>query len=166
MVDLRRLFRHLTITRSELRSSFAAAVIEAIEAEIRSAERRHGGELRFAVELALPVSALLRNTSPRQRAVEVFSELRVWDTEENSGVLIYVLLADRDVEIVADRGICRHVAPAEWEAICHEMEDHFRRGEFLDGARAGVRRISELLVRHFPPRRENPNELPDRPLVR
>ena len=122
--------------------------------------------MRFAVEPALPLARVLRGASPRERALEVFGDLRIWDTEENCGVLVYLLLADRDVEIVADRGIHAHVGAAAWEAICRKMETAFRAGRFTDGVEAGIAAINALLARHYP--REGPgadNELPDRPVV-
>ncbi len=95
----------------------------------------------------------------------MFSELRVWDTEHNTGVLIYLLLADRDVEIVADRGVAGRVAPAEWEAICREMEAHLREDRYEAGALAGIRATSDLLARHFPARGPGRGEQPDRPVA-
>jgi uncharacterized membrane protein len=108
---------------------------------------------------------LLRNQSARGRAIDMFSLLRVWDTEHNNGVLLYLLLADRDVEIVADRGISRHVAPDEWERICREMERAFRQGRFEEGVLAGIRTVSAHLVRHHPGEGKRLNELPDAPVV-
>jgi uncharacterized membrane protein len=126
----------------------------------------HGGELRFAVEPALPLAALLRKMTPRERAVQVFSQLKVWDTEYNSGVLIYLLLAERDVEIVADRGIHTKVGEAAWREICGQMERRFRRREFELGVLEGIRAITALLRQHFPTHEnENPNELPDAPVI-
>jgi uncharacterized membrane protein len=103
--------------------------------------------------------------SPRARAVAVFSQLRVWDTEQNSGVLIYLLLADRDVEIVADRGIHRRVGEATWEAVCKRMEGHFRSGRFEEGVIAGISEVSALLRSHFPAGPGDVDELPDKPVV-
>ena len=97
--------------------AFPPSAMAAIEEAIAKSEREHSGELRFAVEPALDTSALLAGQSGRERALEVFSQLRVWDTEENNGVLIYLLLADRDIEIVADRGVNARVPQAEWEKI-------------------------------------------------
>ena len=88
---------------------------------------------------------------PRERALDIFSQLRVWDTEHNNGVLIYLLLADRDVEIIADRGIDAHVGAAGWETICRAMEKDFRAGLFEHGVIKGIEDVSRLLARHFPP---------------
>jgi uncharacterized membrane protein len=117
------------------------------------------------VEAALPLARVVRKLSPRERALEVFAQARVWDTDENNGVLIYLLLADRDVEIVADRGIHAHVGEAAWEAICHRMEAAFRDGRFADGLAEGVREVSALLAQHFPGGADDADELPNRPVV-
>jgi uncharacterized membrane protein len=163
-MNFKRLLKHLLLPDWLLRRHFPAATLAAIERAIADSEVRHTGELRFVVEGALHPSQLLRGVSARERALEVFSALRVWDTEANNGVLIYLLLADRDVEIVADRGCNHSVSPAQWEAICQEMEQRFRRGEFEAGALAGIRLVDELLRRHFPASGDNPDELPNRPL--
>ncbi len=139
--------------------------MRAIEESIRASEATHHGQIRFAVEAALDLLPLLRNQSARGRAIDVFSLLRVWDTEHNNGVLIYLLLADRDVEIVADRGVSRLVAPAAWERICREMERAFRDRRFEEGVLAGIEAVGAHLVRHYPGASKRPNELPDAPVV-
>jgi uncharacterized membrane protein len=144
---------------------FPKATMQAIEDAIATEERRHDGELRFAVEAALPLADLIAGTSAHERAIELFSRLRVWDTEQNAGVLIYLLLADRRVEIVADRGIHARVGATAWEAICGAMQREFAQRRFEQGAITGVRAISDLLATHFPPRGVNPDELPNRPVV-
>jgi uncharacterized membrane protein len=136
-----------------------------IEQAIRESEATHNGQIRFAVEAALDIGPLLRNQSARERAIDVFSFLRVWDTEHNNGVLVYLLLADRDVEIVADRGIARRVAPEEWERVCRDMEAAFREGRFENGVIDGIRAVSAHLARHHPGTGGRPNELPDQPVV-
>jgi uncharacterized membrane protein len=148
------------------RRAFDARALQALEAAIADAERDHRGEIRFAVEATLGPRALLRGQPARERALEVFSELRVWDTAEDNGVLIYVLLADHDVEIVADRGVAARVDTAEWAAICRDMEACFKAGRYADGAGAGIRRVGTLLARHYPGADRAGNELPDRPHVR
>lgn len=148
------------------RRAFDARALQALEAAIADAERGHRGEIRFAVEATLGPRALLRGQPARERALEVFSELRVWDTAEDNGVLIYVLLADHDVEIVADRGVAARVDTAEWAAICRDMEACFKAGRYADGAGAGIRRVGTLLARHYPGADRAGNELPDRPHVR
>jgi uncharacterized membrane protein len=139
--------------------------MRAIEHAIRESERRHRGQIRFAVEAALDTGRLLRGLSARDRAIEVFARLRVWDTEHNNGVLIYLLLADRDVEIVADRGIDAQVGQAGWERICRELEAAFRAGRFEEGAVTAIRAVGAQLTRHYPGPGTRPNELPDSPVV-
>lgn len=166
-MNLRRMLRHLLPPPWLLRRrAFDARALQALEAAIADAERGHRGEIRFAVEATLGPRALLRGQPARERALEVFSELRVWDTAEDNGVLIYVLLADHDVEIVADRGVAARVDTAEWAAICRDMEACFKAGRYADGAGAGIRRVGTLLARHYPGADRAGNELPDRPHVR
>jgi uncharacterized membrane protein len=164
-MKLKRLLRHYLMPSWWVRWSFPAATLRRIETTIREAEKTHTGQIRFAVETALHTRPLLAGVSARARALDVFSRLRVWDTEHNNGVLIYLLLADRDVEIVADRGIHAKVGAAEWERICREMEAHFRAGQFEPGVLAGIRAVSAHLARHFPGDDKDANELPDSPVV-
>jgi uncharacterized membrane protein len=165
VADIRRLFRHLFSARWRVRRAFPMRAMRAIEAEIRQCEAMHEGELRFAVEGELDFLALLRNQSARERAIEVFSQLRIWDTGHNNGVLIYLLLADHDVEIIADRGIHAHVGDQGWEAICRDMELAFRQGRFEEGVIAGIRAVGAHLARHYPRRGEKANELPNAPVI-
>jgi uncharacterized membrane protein len=148
---------------------FPATTLDAIEEAIARAERTHAGEIRFAIESGLTPLHILNGMAPRARALEVFASLGVWDTEHNNGVLIYVQLADRNVEIIADRGFQGRVSPAEWEAVCRLMEEHFRAGRFKEGSIAGVDAIGNLLARHFPPNLNSTarshNQLPDRPTL-
>jgi len=162
-----RMLRHLFATPGRLRRAFPEAALERIQNAIAAAETEHSGEIRFAVEAVLPWSYLRRNAPVRERAVMVFSKLRVWDTELNNGVLAYVELADRDVEIVADCGIAGKVAPEQWRAIVDAMREHFRRGAFEAGAIEGIAAIGARLAEHFPlaPGAPNADELPDRPVV-
>ena len=162
---MRRLLKHLLYPDWLARRTFPSGSLDRIESEISKSEQRHRAELRFAIEAGLPLPALLRQTTPRERAQAAFGELRVWDTEENNGVLIYVQLLDRDIEIVADRGITAKVAQAEWEAICQAMEAAFRERRFEDGALQAIRRVGELLAQHFPAGAGNVNELPDKPAI-
>ena len=164
-MDYARLARHLLTFHGAVARTFPPAALASIERAIKKAERGHRGEIRFAAEAALESTALLHEQSARQRAVQVFSLLRVWDTEENNGVLIYLLLADRDVEIVADRGINAKVPATEWEQICRHMEAEFAKGRFEHGVLAGIEEVSRALARHFPPRPGDRNELPDRPTI-
>ena len=164
----RRLWRHVATDHRTVRRVFPEAAMTAIEKAIEAGEARHGGQVCVAIEAALPPARVLRHVTPRERALEVFGLLRVWDTEENSGVLLYLLLADRDVEIVADRGIHRRVGDAEWETICRALEDDFRAGRHAEGVVRAVNRVSDLLAAHFPAApggAGRTNELPDRPAV-
>jgi uncharacterized membrane protein len=164
-MSIARALRHLFAPPWTVRRAFPAAALDRIEAQIGASETHHRGEIRFVVEGALEFLPVARGLTPRSRALQIFSLLRVWDTEENSGVLIYVQLVDRDIEIVADRGIAARIAQDRWDAICHRMEEEFRAGRFGEGALAGVADVTELLVRHFPAGVRNPDELPDRPVV-
>ena len=166
-MDWGRWFRHLFSTRRELHRHFPPSTLSAIESAIAASEQHHAGEIRVAIESALDPSHVRHGRTPRQRALEVFAALGVWDTHANNGVLIYVLLADRDVEIVADRGFNDRVPLEEWSAVCHTMESRFRAGEYEAGAVEGVGRVGEIVARHFPaqPGDRNPNELPDRPTL-
>lgn len=164
-MNFKRIMRHLSTGRAAVRRVFPPRTLEAIEQTIRETETRHGGQIRFVVEAALDLSPLLAGQAARERAIEVFSQLRVWDTEHNNGVLIYLLLADRNVEIVADRGIHAKIGAEAWEAICREMEAAFRDGKFEAGVLAGIHAVGEHLARHFPPRSGKPNEMPDSPVM-
>jgi uncharacterized membrane protein len=157
-----RFFRHLASDHGSVRRTFPAPALARIEAAITDGERRHRGQVRFVAEASLPLARVLKRLPPRERALEVFGQLRIWDTEENCGVLVYLLLADRDVEIVADRGIHGKVGDAAWEAVCRRMEATFRARRFADGVEAGIAEINALLAQHYP--REfgaGPNELPN-----
>ncbi len=161
-----RFFRHLATDHGSARRAFPAEALARIAAAIADGERRHRGQVRFAVEASLPLARVLRGLPPRERALEVFGQLRIWDTEENCGVLIYLLLADRDVEIVADRGIHGRVGDATWETVCRTMEAAFREGRFADGAQAGIAEINALLAQHYPRAGgAGSNELPDTALL-
>jgi uncharacterized membrane protein len=164
-MDLARIARHLMATRWMVIRAFPGDTLTAIERAIKESEATHRGEIRFVVEGALEIAPLLRGQSARERAIDVFSQLRVWDTEHNNGVLIYLLLADRDVEIVADRGIHARVGPREWERICRKMEAAFRQSDFEGGVVAGIQEVTWRLAEHFPPIDDGRNELPDKPVV-
>ncbi len=145
-----RLLRHLFASPWAVRRRFPASVLEAIEAAIARTERRHGGELRWAIEGSLDGPALWRNGTPRERAMEVFSMLRMWDTEANNGVLIYVLLADRAVEIVADRGYGDVSASPGWLAACRSIEQRFAKGDYQRGAVEGIEAVGQLISARYP----------------
>ena len=171
-MELARILKHLIAPHWLVRRAFPAATLAAIEAAVAAAERRHAGELRFVVEAGLPLNALWHEVSARERAVEVFSRLRVWDTAYNSGVLIYLQLVDRRVEIVADRGINARVEQAQWDTICRGMELTFRDGDYARGALQAVESIGQLLAAKFPALPDSgeiaskaANELSDRPVI-
>jgi uncharacterized membrane protein len=164
-MNVKRIAKHLFAPEWIVRRAFPRAALERIEKAIKASESTHNGELRFAFEAGLDLVPLVRGITPRERAIELFSQLRVWDTEENSGVLIYLQFVDRDFEIVADRGVSAKVPQAEWDAICRRMEEAFRARRFEEGVRTGIRDITALLARHFPPRGINPDELSDKPVV-
>ncbi len=160
-----RILKHLFTPDWVARRAFPRAALNRIRDAIRESEKSHDGELRFAVEAGLDLALLLKGVTSRQHAREVFSRLGMWDTEHNSGVLIYVQLVDRRIEIVADRGISGKVGQDTWDAICRRMEAAFGAGHFEGGALGGIAEITALLARHFPPRGRNPDELPDSPVV-
>jgi uncharacterized membrane protein len=166
-MKIARWFRHWFTTPRAVSRAFPPAALKRIEAAIDAAERGHSGEIRFAVESALPWSYLKRDAPARERALMVFAKLRVWDTENNNGVLIYVELADHSIEIVADRGIARHVAPAEWQQLAAQMRDRFRSGAFEAGVIEVVDKVAQRLRAHYPldEARPNPDELTNRPVV-
>ncbi len=145
-----RSLRHFATDERRVRKAFSDDALARIGATIAEGEKRHRGQVRFVVEPALPLARVARRISPRERALEVFGLLRIWDTEENCGVLVYLLLADRAVEIVADRGIDRAVGAAAWESVCRDMEKAFAGERYAEGATQGIAAINELLARHFP----------------
>jgi uncharacterized membrane protein len=165
MVTFKRWLKHVFLPPWAWRRAFPQTTLDAIEAAIRASETTHSGEIRFAIENSFAGSWVWRGKTGRERAVEVFSNLRVWDTAHNSGVLVYLLLADHIIEIVADRGIAARVDASEWERVARAMEASFRQGEFERGALEGIRKISTLLAAHFPPGGDNPDELSNRPVI-
>ncbi|MCG2644245.1 MULTISPECIES: TPM domain-containing protein [Bradyrhizobium] len=160
-----RITRHLLQHHWRAKQVFPYDVLDRIEHAIKQSETTHSGQVRFVVEGALDGRPLFRNQHARERALDMFSHLRIWDTAHNNGILIYLLLADRDVEIIADRGIDAKVGAAGWEAICRAMEAEFRSGRFEQGVIHGVAAVSRELAKYFPPRGPHPNELPDKPVV-
>lgn len=165
-MNIGRFLKHSCTGHWLVRRYFSAAALESIGRAIKDCEAHHAGEIRFVIEAALHGGAAFAGITPRQRAVEVFAQQRVWDTEHNNGVLIYLLLADRAVEIVADRYVARGRVPqSEWDAACHELQKHFRRGDFETGAVAGVQAVASILAKYPPGPRDVGNELPDEPLL-
>jgi uncharacterized membrane protein len=159
-----RIGKHLIEHRWRVRRIFPPRVLAAIEQAIKTGEATHSGQVRFVVEGALDGAPLFSDQSARERALDIFSQLRIWDTAHNNGVLIYLLLADRDVEIIADRGIDARVGAAGWEEICKAMETDFKAGNFEAGVVRGIEAVSRQLAAHFPRRGGGPNELPDTPV--
>ncbi|TAM11602.1 MAG: hypothetical protein EPN72_10930 [Nevskiaceae bacterium] len=160
------MLRHVFSGNRALRRDFPRATLAAIETAIAAAEARHAGEIRFAIEPALTPRQIRAGVTARARALEVFSHLGVWDTEHNNGVLIYLLLADRAVEIVADRGVAGgRVQVGEWPAVARRMEQRFRAGDFRGGCVAGIEGVADVLARHPPGVRKAGNELPDAPVI-
>jgi len=164
-MSIKRIATHLVQHHWRARQIFPQAVLDRIEQAIRQGESTHSGQVRFVVEGALDGGSLFRNQPARDRALDVFSHLRIWDTAHNNGVLIYLLLADRDVEIIADRGIDAKVGGEGWERICRAMEAEFASGRFEQGVIGGIAAVSRELARHFPPQDPHANELPDAPVV-
>lgn len=161
----KRLLRHTLTPPWRVRQHFPARAMQAITQAIQQCETRHRGEIRFAVEAALDLPALLRNQTARDRAIAVFAQLGIWDTEHNNGVLIYLLLADHDVEIVADRGIDRLIGREAWETICRQMELDLRQQRFQEAILHGISAVSAHLTHHYPGQGEQANELPDHPVM-
>jgi uncharacterized membrane protein len=164
-MNIKRIVRNLLFTEWNVNRAFSRDTLIAIEKAIQTSETAHVGEIRFVVEGALDGMPLFRGQSARERAIEVFSQLRVWDTDHNNGVLIYLLLADRDVEIVADRGIHAKVGSQEWERICRMMEGAFKQANYEEGVVSGIQAVTRHLVEHFPASDGDRNELLDKPVV-
>lgn len=161
-----RWIRHLFLDHLALMRAFPRATLAAIGNAVAEQEKRHRGELRVVIEGGLPLQVLLAGRTSRERAMDHFVRQRVWDTEDNAGVLVYLLLVDRRVEIIADRGIHALVGDTAWETICGAMQQEFAAGRFEAGVLSGLGSISDLLAQHFPSGTNgNPNELPDAPAV-
>ena len=165
--SLMRMLRHRWLDESDTRKAIPRELVERLAGRVAASEKRHTGEVRIFVEAGLPMSYLWRSATPRERAVAMFGKLRVWDTELNNGVLIYLLLAEHAIEIVADRGLARHVAADEWRAIVSRMGAALHEGRFEDGITQALEEVSALLVQHFPAAAGeiNDNELPDEPVL-
>jgi len=171
MKRLLRLLRHRWFDERTVRRTIPSDVRERLLQRVRASEQHHSGEIRIFIEAGLPMGYLWLKAETRaiirQRALTLFGKLRVWDTEHNNGVLIYLLLAERAIEIVADRGINRHLSPQQWQGMISRMRGAFREGQFEEGLTLALEEISAVLVQHFPLEAgaANPNELPDAPLI-
>lgn len=173
-MNIKRIAKHLLLSHWQLKRAFSKGTLLTIDQAIKSSETTHTGEIRFVVEGALDGAQLFHEQTAKERAIDVFSHLRIWDTGQNNGVLIYLLLADRDVEIVADRGINSKVNSGDWESICRTMEAAFGQEDYEGGVVSGIQAVTRHLMAHFPVSgaRQNAlnevcdiNELPDMPLV-
>ena len=168
---LKRILKHRWLDESDAHRAIPPAMAQRLMQRVASSEQRHSGQIRICVEAGLPVHDLWRDAPIRQirheRAVTLFGQLRVWDTEANNGVLIYLLLAERAIELVADRGLNRYVPSHEWQAVAQRMGSAFREGRFEDGLTQALEEVSALLVEHFPlaEGRRRDNELPDAPVL-
>ena len=179
MKSLQTLLRHRWLDESDAHRAIPPELVERLMQRVAASEARHGGQIRICVEAGLPFSYLWRHVRRgvpmrqviRQRAVTMFGKLRVWDTERNNGVLIYLLLAEHAIELVADRGLNAFVPPAEWQAMVQRMGQAFRAQRFEDGLTQALEEVSAVLVAHFPQgnaenqAQDRPNELPDAPVV-
>ncbi|MES2992424.1 MAG: TPM domain-containing protein [Pseudomonadota bacterium] len=167
-MDWLRTFRNQRLDARDAERLLGAGAMERIQQRVAASEKHHSGEIRVCIEAGLPVSYVKRDAAPRERAVMMFSKLRVWDTEYNNGVLIYLLLAEHAIEIVADRGVARHVDAAEWQRIAGTMSAAFKAGDFEAGLNQAIDAVDALLAKHYPlaPGETNPNELPDAPYLR
>ena len=164
-MNIKRIMKHLSMTHWQVNRAFPRKTLFAIEQAIKASEATHAGEIRFVVEGALDSMPLFKGQSAQERAVDVFSQLRVWDTAHNNGVLIYLLLADRDVEIVADRGIYAKAGSQEWQSICRQMEAAFKQSNYKGGVVSGVQAVTQHLTKYFPSADGDQNELSDKPMV-
>ena len=164
-MQFKRIGKHLLTTQHQVTKAFPPHTLKVIEQTIKASEAAHAGEIRFAVEDALDGVALFKGQTSRERAVDLFAQLRVWDTAHNNGLLIYLLLADRAVEIVADRGIHAKVGLEAWSKVCRQMERDFKQSNYEGGVVSGVQAITQHLALHFPAGETNRNELPDRPVL-
>jgi uncharacterized membrane protein len=166
--SLTRALKHLWLDADDTRRAIPAEMLQRLQRRVAASEQRHSGEIRICVEAGLPLSYLWRGASARERAITMFGKLRVWDTEDNNGVLIYLLLADHAIEIVADRGLSRHVSDQQWQSLVVRMAEAFKERRYEDGLTQALEETSALLMTHFAVAdagQANPNELPDSPVL-
>lgn len=160
-----RLFKHWFTTKSAIKRAFPPESLKAIEVAVTEGERRHRAEVRLIIEHCLPTVAVLARFRPRQRAMTLFSQFRIWDTEENCGVLVYINMADRVVEIVPDRAVMRLVTRDEWRAVCDTITTGFAQGDFRDSLVGAMKQLNDLLGKHYPTIGAHTNQLPNQPIV-
>lgn len=160
-----RFFKHLFTTKGSARRLFPKEDLDQITQAIEDSEKQHRAEVVFVIEASLDPIEVIQGKTGKHRCIEVFSDHRVWDTEENNGVLIYLLLADHDIEIVADRGVYRVAGESYWTELCGQIETSFRNGKFTEGVIEGIRTLTKLLVEHYPKDGIDPDELKNRPSI-
>ncbi len=167
MSKLMRILRHRWLDERDVERTLGAQALKRVEARIHASEQAHSGEIRLCVEAGLPLSYLWKNLTARDRALMMFGKLRVWDTEADNGVLIYLLMAEHAIEIVADRGVAAHVSAAQWQTIVAHMREAFRAGRYEEGLNAAIDSVDAVLLQHFPlaAGAVNPNELPNAPFL-
>ena len=168
MNKLVRILKHRWLDERDAARALGAGALSRLEARVHASETAHSGEIRLCIEAGLPLSYLWQDLGARDRAITMFGKLRVWDTETNNGVLIYLLLAEHAIEIVADRGLVRHVPTEQWQSIVAGMREAFRAGRYEEGLNAAIDAVDALLLKHFPlaAGANNPNELPNAPYLR
>jgi len=168
MTQLMRILRHRWLDERDVERTLGSDALKRLEARIHASEQAHGGEIRLCVEAGLPLSYLWKNLTARDRALMMFGKLRVWDTEADNGVLIYLLMAEHAIEIVADRGLAAHVSAEQWQAIVAHMREAFRAGRYEEGLNAAIDSVDAMLLQHFPlaAGAANQNELPNAPFLR
>ena len=164
---LKRICKHRWLDDADSNRAVPPDMVERLMRRVMASERRHSGEVRIYVEAGLPMSYLWRDANARERALALFGKLRIWDTELNNGVLIYLLLADHAIELVADRGLNQRVSVGEWQATATKLGTAIRAGQYEEGLTQALEEVSAVLVKHFPleSNHANLNELPDRPVV-
>lgn len=164
-MNIKRIVKHLLVTHAQARRAFPRSTLSTIEKTIKASEAAHVGEIRVVVEASLDGVPLFKEQSARERAIDVFSNLHIWDTHHNNGLLIYILLADRAVEIVADRGLHEKVPSREWKRICLHMEESFQLSNYESGIVGGLHAVTQHLIKHFPATGDDRNELPNRAVM-
>ncbi len=165
MLNVSRLFKHLFATSRQTKKYFSTLSLQQIESAIARSEIGHSGQIQVVIETSLSPYALFHHQSPRERAIEVFSLQKIWDTEHNNGVLIYLLMADQAIEIIADRGIHQLVGDGFWQTTCSKIEKQLRDGAFQEGVLAGIHEIDQILREFYPSKLITPNELSDQPVI-
>ena len=162
-----RILKHSSLGAADVRRAVPPALLERLGQRVSASEQRHTGEIRIYIEAGLPLSYLWRDAAARERAVMLFGKLRVWDTAHNNGVLIYLLLAERSIELVADRGLNQRISAPEWQTMVEHLGTALQAGRYEEGLTQALEEVSAVLVRHFPlqPGFARRNELPDAPLL-